>query len=341
MSGIYYPQIVDVLRAAGCNVSESSITNGWQKRARSSGGFPSTPLGIQWHHTASSTSPANDLSYMINGSSDAPIGNLLLDRTGTFWPIAAGAANTAGKGGPLAMSRGTIPQDSANTRTFAIEAANNGVGEQWPQAQIDAYFLGSNALNAFFGNQPTDVFNHNTWAPTRKIDPATASAVQGPWKPGSSTSSGTWRQSDVTSECQRRASTAPPTPPDPDNEDDEMTPEQAQQLADCLDRINYVSAQCDSIAANIYGGANNDPPYDASVWGRIDTVSRQVDDVRNALTSVLATLWGNTDDPPYNLSVNGMLVQSLVLQGYNPWDPPQAVEVVSTTPPIEGEPQTP
>lgn len=204
MSGQYLTWLVDVLRAAGCNVNENGTTNGWQSRARSSGGFPSTPLGVQWHHTASNTTPASDLSWMINGSGDAPIGNLLLDRTGTYWPIAAGAANTAGKGGPLTLSRGTIPLDSANTRSVAIEAANNGVGEVWPQAQIDAYFAGSNAINRQLGNALTDVFNHQTWAPDRKIDPATAAAVDGPWRPGGSTSSGTWNQQDVRNECAAR-----------------------------------------------------------------------------------------------------------------------------------------
>ena len=231
MAGIYLTWLVDVLRGAGCTVFENSMTAGWQNRARSSGGFPATPLGVQWHHTASNTTPYNDLSWMIDGSDDAPIGNLLLDRSGYFWPIAAGAANTAGKGGPLTMSRGTIPIDSANTRSVAIEAANNGVGEAWPAVMMDAYFKGSNAINARLGNIPTDVFNHNTWAPSRKIDPATASAVHGSWRPKSTTSSGTWSQVDVCNECAKRAGAGPspgpgpgPTPPTPtpDEDDDDM-----------------------------------------------------------------------------------------------------------------------
>lgn len=221
MTGLYYADMLDVLRAAGCRVAENSTTNGWQRRARSSGGFPSAPLGVQWHHTASSTSPANDLSWMIVSCPDGPVGNLLLDRTGCYWPIAAGAANTAGKGGPLAMSRGTVPLDGANARTFAIEAANSGVGEAWPVAQVDAYFAGSNALNARFGNPPSDVFNHQTWAPTRKIDPARATSVQGGWCPSSSTSSGTWRQSDVIAECIARAAGGSYVP-EPDEGDDDM-----------------------------------------------------------------------------------------------------------------------
>ena len=85
------------------------------------------------------------------------MGNLLLDRNGVVWPIAAGASNCAGKGGPSNFSRGTIPLDQGNTRGWQIEAANNGVGEAWPQAQIDSYFTVSNALNELFGNLPTDI----------------------------------------------------------------------------------------------------------------------------------------------------------------------------------------
>ena len=35
MSGIYYSDILDVLRAAGCKVAENATTDGWQTRARS------------------------------------------------------------------------------------------------------------------------------------------------------------------------------------------------------------------------------------------------------------------------------------------------------------------
>ena len=216
MSGLYLTWMVDVLRNAGCNVAESSVTNGWQTRARSSGGFPFMPLGIQWHHTASSTSPASDLSWMIDGSDDAPIGNVLLDRTGTYWPVAAGASNTAGKGGPLSLSRGTVPVDSANSQTFAIECANNGTGESWPTVQVDAYFRGSNALNIAMGNRPDDVFTHslgegNGWT-NRKIDPATAAAVQGGWRPRSVSTSGTWSLTDIRTECNNRSGEPPPVP---------------------------------------------------------------------------------------------------------------------------------
>jgi len=185
---------------------------GWETRARSSGGFPAPPLAVFWHHTASSTSPANDLPWMIHGSDDAPIGNVLLDRAGVYWPIAAGASNCAGKGGPASFSRGTIPLDSGNTRGFQVECASNGVGGLWPVEQIDALFAGSNALNAHVGNRPDDVITHQGWT-DRKIDPATAAAVQGQWRPVSVTSSGTWSLADVRNECLARAGTLPPPRP--------------------------------------------------------------------------------------------------------------------------------
>jgi hypothetical protein len=151
---------------------------------------------------------------MIDGSDDAPIGNLLIDRTGTCWPIAAGASNCAGKGGPTTFSRGTIPVDSGNTRGWQIEVANDGLGELWPTVQIDAYFAASNALNQLAGNRPTDCVTHRRWS-DRKIDPATAAAVQGLWHPGAETSSGTWDLDDITAECARRfdATNPPPQPP--------------------------------------------------------------------------------------------------------------------------------
>ena len=154
---------------------------------------------------------------MFRNADDAPIGNMLLARDGSAWLGAAGAANTAGKGGPLTLSRGTVPVDGANSRTWAIEAANNGVGEPWPAVQIDAYFAISNELNRRFGNTPDDVFNHATWAPGRKIDPATAGAVPGLWRPSSSTSAGTSgpirrRRRDGTPRLEHRPDPARPQP---------------------------------------------------------------------------------------------------------------------------------
>lgn len=213
MGDVYITELVDVLSDAKLEVSVHGVNDGWEDRSRSSGGFPEMPLGCVWHHTASDASPEADLNYMINGSENAPIGNMLIDRNGVCWPIAAGAANTQGKGGPYTFSRGVCPLDEGNSRLWGIEVANTGVGEMWPVAQIDAYFAASNALNKYFGNSSLDVITHHVWAPDRKIDPATALSVEGPWTPAPINSSGTWSLSDVIDECVRRGSSTPtPTP---------------------------------------------------------------------------------------------------------------------------------
>jgi hypothetical protein len=216
VSGTYLTSLADWLRAAGCNVTEYS---GWQTRARSSGGYASgRPWGVMWHHTASQTSPQNDASYMCNGSSDRPIANLLIARDGSVWVLAAGCTNTNGKGNGWKWSRGTVPADSMNSYAIGMEIANSGVGEAYPQVQIDAAFAASVAIVKALGLDAGDVCQHYNYAPGRKIDPARATAVQGPWKPGSCTSSGTWELNDLVAEHRRRCGAAPapgPTPPGP------------------------------------------------------------------------------------------------------------------------------
>ena len=132
-----------------------------------------------WHHTASRTTPANDVAYIVSGNPYAPVANLYLARDGAVWVCAVGATNTNGKGGPYSTSRGVVPVDQMNTHAVGIEAGNNGIGETWPVEQIDAYFALSNTLTANLELEPTDLCHHSVWAPTRKIDPARAEAVDG------------------------------------------------------------------------------------------------------------------------------------------------------------------
>jgi hypothetical protein len=206
--------LADDLQAAGLRVVRYQD---WQTRARSSGGYSGAPLVCMWHHTASNTSPANDAYYMCYSSGDRPICNVLVARNGEVWVLAAGATNTNGKGRARDFSRGSVPANSMNSWAVGIEIANNGVGEQYPQAQIDAAFVVSNTVNARCGNQPTDVCTHQDYAPDRKIDPATCN-VGGSWQPRSCTSSGTWNVADLRDECGRRG--RPPTPgPQPEGEE--------------------------------------------------------------------------------------------------------------------------
>jgi N-acetylmuramoyl-L-alanine amidase len=219
MSGTYLTWLADELRAAGLVVIEY---DGWQNRARSSGGYAAgRPWGVMWHHTASQTSPANDASYMCHGSDDRPIANLLIARDGAVWVLAAGATNTNGKGGPWSWSRGTVPVDSMNVYAVGMEIANGGTGETYPQSQIDAAFGASVAIVRRLQLDDGDCCQHVDYAPTRKIDPATAGAVQGPWRPRSVNSSGSWALADLVDEHRRRCGSAPsPAPPTPEDDDD-------------------------------------------------------------------------------------------------------------------------
>ena len=209
----------DVLRAAGLTVVEYG---GWETRSRSSGGYqPEGPLAVFWHHTASTASPEDDAHYMCYQSDSRPIANLLIPDDATVWVLAAGCTNTNGKGQQMGFSRGVVPTDSANTRVVGVEIANNGVGEGYPQAQIDTAFAVSNAINTHVGNQSADVSTHHAYAPDRKIDPAKATAVAGPWQPSSINSSGTWSLDDLRAECQHRGGSLPP-PIKPTPGDDDM-----------------------------------------------------------------------------------------------------------------------
>lgn len=220
MGSRYLTALADWCRAAGLVVVE---VEGWQVRGRSSGGFDGDrPWCVMWHHTASEANPWDDVDYMVNGSPDKPLANLLLARDGSVYVMAAGATNTNGKGYALQTSRGLVPNDSMNTHAISIEAANNGVGEPWTQQQIDAYFLLSLTLARNLGLTPSDAANHQSWAPDRKIDPATSAAVQGPWRPRAGTPSGTWHQGDVITELIERSGAPQPLPPPTPVEGDEV-----------------------------------------------------------------------------------------------------------------------
>jgi len=209
MGARYLTDMAAVLAAAGLTVTEQ---DGWQTRARSSGGFDGDrPWCIMWHHAASApgASAESVANYASYGSDVAPVCNLVLGRDGAVIVCAAGATNTNGKGNALPMSRGVVPVDSMNSHAIGIEAVNTGVGEAWPAVQIDAYFRINNALTDAYGLVPTDLSSHAAYAPGRKIDPATAAAVQGAWHPGAINTSGTWSVSDMRAEALARWATPP------------------------------------------------------------------------------------------------------------------------------------
>jgi peptidoglycan hydrolase-like protein with peptidoglycan-binding domain len=153
--------ITQVLRDAGLTVYEE---DGWETR----GTTTFDPIGVMWHHTAS---PANWSSrqltnLLVKGHSTlkGPLCQLQLNRDGVYVVIAAGRANHAGTGSWPTIRAG-------NTQTIGIEAANDGVGEPWPEEQVDAYIIGTAALLKHMGQPVENIVGHKEWAPRRKIDP--------------------------------------------------------------------------------------------------------------------------------------------------------------------------
>lgn len=160
-----------------------TLVDGWETRARKSGGFASVK-GVIVHHSASAANTAlgTAVKYATVTASAAPIGNALVTRTKDgprLVVLAAGASNTSGAGGPLLSSRGLIPLDTANSSTFNIEAENNGRTEPWADDMCDLYVRSVCAVLEW-ANECTDgvplgagdVWSHFEWAPRRKIDPA-------------------------------------------------------------------------------------------------------------------------------------------------------------------------
>jgi hypothetical protein len=148
---------------------------GWETRSRSSGGFDDI-RGLVAHHTVSTTTWQNDCAYMWQNAVTKPIGNFHLDREGIWTIGCAGASNTNGAGlADWHTTRGIIPIDPTsmgNRMAPAIEAANDGIGEEWPKVQADSYFEGMAVLCDHLGLEPVaDVTTHRGWAGARKQDP--------------------------------------------------------------------------------------------------------------------------------------------------------------------------
>jgi hypothetical protein len=208
----YLTDLVDVCRGAGLVVH---IVDGWERRARGSGGYdPGRPTHVMVHHTASGpgSDPDGDVAYIATGSPDAPMANLYLSRTGDVWVVAAGATNTNGSGS--APWPGGCPNDQMNTHAIGIEAASTGTGEPWPYNQQVAYVALCSALCLAYGIGADLVRAHFEWAPGRKIDPA----GQSMWASGSSS----WAMDQFRDDVATDQHPQPPTPTPEPVEDDDM-----------------------------------------------------------------------------------------------------------------------
>ncbi|WP_218944889.1 glycoside hydrolase family protein [Enterobacter sichuanensis] len=165
----------DVLEAAGLKVAECT---GWRTRGR---GDVGTIRGVICHHTAGAPQGVMpSLNTLINGraaSANAkalagPLAQLGLARDGTLFIVAAGRANHAGVGSWQSI-------DTGNTNFIGIEAENTGIGEPWPDVQLDAYYRAVAAILKYIGAPETMVCGHKEYAlpKGRKNDPTLDMAV--------------------------------------------------------------------------------------------------------------------------------------------------------------------
>lgn len=155
----------DVLMMAGLKVA---LVDGWQTRGR---GDVGRIFGVICHHTAGpKAGNMPSLKTLINGRPDlkGPLAQLGLARDGTYYIIAAGRANHAGKGN----FRGVV---NGNSNFIGIEAENSGLTNDrpWPAVQLDAYHRGVAAILQHIRQGPEFCAGHKEYArPTgRKDDP--------------------------------------------------------------------------------------------------------------------------------------------------------------------------
>lgn len=153
----------DVLKTAGLKVAK---VDGWENRGRADVG----PIkGVMCHHTAGpKTGNMPSLRIVTEGRPDlpGPLSQLCLGRDGTFYVVAAGRANHAGKGQWQGITIG-------NTSFIGIEAKNKGTSDDfpWPEVQMDAYRRGVAAILKKIGQNPIMCCGHKEYSSTGKIDP--------------------------------------------------------------------------------------------------------------------------------------------------------------------------
>lgn len=169
MGSRYLLDLAEVCRLTGYPVIE---VEGWQTRARGSGGYSSgLPSHVMCHHTASGPSSDGwqDVEYCTYHADAAPLANLYISRVPEIYVMAAGATNTNGSGiDPC----GLVADDSMNASAIGIEAANTGVGEPWGGAQQDCYVQLVSELCIGYGIGTAQIHSHQSYAEGRKIDPA-------------------------------------------------------------------------------------------------------------------------------------------------------------------------
>lgn len=157
MSG-FLNWLPDVLRSAGI---DTYVMPGAERRTSRSAGL--SVKGIVWHHTA--TGPNWQDGHVANLLRDGridlagPLAQVGIERDGTWVLVALGRANHNGYG--------HFGNDS-----LGLEFYNSGVGEPWPDVQVESGVRGTAAVLRHLGKPISVVMGHRETDPRRKIDPA-------------------------------------------------------------------------------------------------------------------------------------------------------------------------
>lgn len=137
----YHPEfaehVVQAIRAAGLSdIVRVDYVDGWTTRGSST----FTPEGVGQHHTAVSTKTTQVAArnLIVSGRPDVPgpLANAHLSRkvkeAGGKYVLSIIAAGKSNHGGT-----GVWRQISGNSRWFGLETDNDGVGEPWPDDQLE------------------------------------------------------------------------------------------------------------------------------------------------------------------------------------------------------------
>src|SRR5262245_51397981 len=155
----------EVLEDAGLKVAEQP---GWRTRGRGDMGIVK---GVMCHHTSGSARgimPSHVRITNVRPDLAGPLAPLGLGRDGTFFVVAAGRCNHAGRGMWQGLSTGT-------SSFIGIEAENTGsANDPWPAVQLDAYQRGVAAILKKIGANPIMCCGHKEYALPhgRKDDPS-------------------------------------------------------------------------------------------------------------------------------------------------------------------------
>lgn len=139
---------------------------GWETRGHGQMGRINV---IVCHHTAGPKAGGNypSMGTVKNGRPGlpGPLSQIGLGRDGTIYIIAAGLAYHTGA---------VLDANWSNDNAIGIEAENNGLGQEWPAAQLDSYVKLCAELVEEFGLDKNDVRGHKEICspPGRKPDPA-------------------------------------------------------------------------------------------------------------------------------------------------------------------------